>query len=137
MKYFLVVISFLLFFHCAPQNSAAKPTKSTSMKPEKNDDGEWDLIVIDSQYDYFLKSMAKSINMYSENQLKVKNTFLVSEWNSYYFSGRYRNIIESTIDYDPQENYGLKFEYKLYQVFAYVQWKYGLRMNGLSRSDIR
>jgi hypothetical protein len=57
--------------------------------------------------------MAKSINMYSENQLKVKNTFLVSEWNSYYFSGRYRNIVENSIDYDPQENYGLKFEYKL------------------------
>ncbi len=45
------------------------------MKPEKNDHGEWDLIVINSQYDYFLKSMAKSINMYSENQLKVKNAF--------------------------------------------------------------
>ena len=137
MKYFLVLISFLLFSHCASQNSAAKPTESASMKPEKNDDGEWDLIVIDSQYDYFLKSMAKSINMYSETQLKAKNAFLVSEWNSYYFSGRYRNVIESSIDYDPQENYGLKFEYKLYQVFAYVQWKYGLRMNGLSGSDIQ
>ena len=137
MKYFLVLISFLLFSHCASQNSAAKPTESASMKPEKNDDGEWDLIVIDSQYDYFLKSMAKSINMYSETQLKAKNAFLVSEWNSYYFSGRYRNVIESSIDYDSQENYGLKFEYKLYQVFAYVQWKYGLRMNGLSGSDIR
>ena len=137
MKYFLVLISFLLFSHCASQNSAAKPTESESMKPEKNDDGEWDLIVIDSQYDYFLKSMAKSINMYSETQLKAKNAFLVSEWNSYYFSGRYRNVIESSIDYDSQENYGLKFEYKLYQVFAYVQWKYGLRMNGLSGSDIQ
>ncbi len=137
MKYFLVLISFLLFSHCASQNSAAKPTESASMKPEKNDDGEWDLIVIDSQYDYFLKSMAKSINMYSETQLKAKNAFLVSEWNSYYFSGRYRNVIESSIDYDSQENYGLKFEYKLYQVFAYVQWKYGLRMNGLSGSDIQ
>lgn len=137
MKYFLVLISFLLFSHCAPKNSAAKPTEIASMKPEKNDDGEWDLIVIDSQYDYFLKSMAKSINMYSETQLKAKNAFLVSEWNSYYFSGRYRNVIESSIDYNPQENYGLKFEYKLYQVFAYVQWKYGLRMNGLSGSDIR
>ena len=137
MKYFLVLISFLLFSHCAPQNSAPKPNESASMKPEKNDDGEWDLIVIDSQYDYFLKSMAKSINMYSETQLKAKNAFLVSEWNSYYFSGRYRNVIESSIDYDSQENYGLKFEYKLYQVFAYVQWKYGLRMNGLSGSDIR
>lgn len=59
-----------------------------------------------------------------------------NEWNSYYMSGRYRNIIESSIDYSPNENYGLKFEYKLYQVFVYVQWKYKLRMQGLSGADM-
>jgi len=61
----------------------------------------------------------------------------VNEWNSYYYSGRYRNIIESSIDYDPNEKYGLKFEYKLYQVFAYVQWKYGLKLQGLSMTEVR
>lgn len=105
------------------------------MKPKKNDDGEWDLTVIDTQFDYFLNAIAKPMSQYSESYLKTKNTFLVSEWNSYYSSGRYRNVIESSIDYDPKENYGLKFEYKLYQVFAYVNWKYGLRLNGLSGSD--
>lgn len=105
------------------------------MKPSQNDDGEWDLTVIDTQFDYFMSAIAKPISQYSESYLKTKNTLLVSEWNSYYFSGRYRNIIESSIDYDPKENYGIKFEYKLYQVFAYVNWKYGLRMNGLSGSD--
>lgn len=106
------------------------------MKPSKNEDGEWDLTVIDTQFDYFLNAVAKPISQYSESYLKTKNTLLVSEWNSYYSSGKYRNVIESSIDYDPKENYGLKFEYKLYQVFAYVNWKYGLRMNGLSGSDV-
>ncbi|MGS0748048.1 DUF6146 family protein [Halpernia sp. GG3] len=46
-------------------------------------------------------------------------------------------MIESSIDYDPNENYGLKFEYKLYQVFAYVQWKYHLKLNGLSQTEVR
>ena len=77
------------------------------------------------------------MSMYTESYLKTRNQFLVSEWNSYYYSGRYRNVIESAIDYDPNENYGLKFEYKLYQVFAYVHWKYGLRMQGLSATDRR
>ena len=107
------------------------------MKPEKNDDGEWDLEVLDSQWSYFLNAVAKPISMYSENQLRSRNAMLVSEWNSYYFSGRYRNIIESSIEYNPQENYGLNFEYKLYQVFAYVQWKYGLKLNGLSMTEVR
>ena len=127
----------MLALSCSPQNNTANNKENTTIKPEKNEDGEWDIEVLDSQYDYFLNAIAKPMNMYSESYLKNKNTFLVSEWNSYYFSGRYRNVIESSIDYNPQENYGLKFEYKLYQVFAYVQWKYGLKMNGLSQTDVR
>ncbi len=133
LVYFLVL---LFAFSCAPQQQAGDKNE-TVMKPEKNEDGEWDIIVFDSQYDYFLNAIAKPMNYYSESYLKNRNTFLVSEWNSYYYSGRYRNIIESAIEYDPNENYGMKFEYKLYQVFAYVNWKYRLRLNGLSSSEIR
>lgn len=137
MKNLIIILSILFMVQCAPQNKIGSNGESPELKPEKNDDGEWDLQVIDTQFDYYLNAIAKPMNMYSEAYLKSKNTFLVSEWNSYFYSGKYRNVIESSIDYDPQENYGLKFEYKLYQVFAYVQWKYGLRMNGLSQSEMR
>jgi len=136
MKNLIVLFLFALIpYSCFPQNSPKKEEEKSEMKPSKNEDGEWDLTVIDTQFDYFLNAVAKPISQYSESYLKTKNTFLVNEWNSYYSSGRYRNIIESGIDYDPRENYGIKFEYKLYQVFAYVSWKYGLKMNGLSGSD--
>jgi hypothetical protein len=131
----LILMIGLLPFSCIAQTDPKKDEEKSEMKPSKNDDGEWDLTVIDTQFDYFLNAIAKPVNQYSESYLKNRNTVLVTEWNSYYSSGRYRNVIESSIDYDPRENYGLKFEYKLYQVFAYVNWKYGLRMNGLSGSD--
>ncbi|SHG99707.1 DUF6146 family protein [Chryseobacterium oranimense] len=133
----LILLFFLALipFSCFSQDSTKKEEEKSEMKPSKNEDGEWDLTVIDTQFDYFLNAVAKPISQYSESYLKTKNSFLVAEWNSYYNSGKYRNIIESGIDYDPRENYGIKFEYKLYQVFAYVSWKYGLRMNGLSGSD--
>lgn len=136
---FLFLIVLLgLATSCSSQKTIAKDNENqTAIKPEKNDDGEYDLIVIDTQYDYFLNAIAKPMNFYTEEYLKSRNTFLVSEWNSYYYSGKYRNIIESSIDYDQREKYGLKFEYKLYQVFAYVQWKYGLKLNGLSMTDVR
>ena len=130
----LLIIS-LIPFGCPAQNDNKNDKEKSEMKPSKNDDGEWDLTVIDTQFDYFLNAIAKPISQYSESYLKTRNTFLVSEWNSYYSSGKYRNVIESSIDYDPKEKYGNKFEYKLYQVFAYVNWKYGLKMTGLSRSD--
>lgn len=133
--FYLLALLAVFTMSCTPQKP--NPENQTVMKPEKNDDGEWDIDVIDTQYDYFLNAIAKPVSMYTESYLKTRNQFLVSEWNSYYYSGRYRNVIESAIDYDPNENYGLKFEYKLYQVFAYVHWKYGLRMQGLSATDRR
>lgn len=124
-------------FGCLSQQNKSKDKEQHEMKPSKNEDGEWDLTVIDTQFDYFLTAIAKPISQYSESFLKTKNTALVNEWNSYYNTGQYRNVIESGIDYNPREHYGIKFEYKLYQVFAYVNWKYGLKMNGLPGSEIR
>lgn len=133
----LITIFLIAFLplSCFSQSKPNNSDEQSEMKPSKNEDGEWDLTVIDTQFDYFLNAIAKPISLYSESYLKTKNTFLVNEWNSYYNSGQYRNIIESGIDYSPRENYGIKFEYKLYQVFAYVSWKYGLKMKGLSGSD--
>ncbi|MBD8017530.1 DUF6146 family protein [Kaistella pullorum] len=136
MKYILMLFGFLVINACTARPQTASNTENT-IKPEKNEDGEWEIHVLDSQYDYFLNAIAKPMSMYSEGYLKNKNAFLVSEWNSYYFSGRYRNIIESAIEYNPQEKYGMTFNYRLYQVFAYVQWKYGLKMNGLSGAEVR
>lgn len=136
MKKFLFILSFLLILaSCSTQNNANNSTKNDAIQAQKNDDGEYDLEVFDSQFTYFLNAIARPMSMYSEGSLKNRNQFLISEWNSYYVSGRYRNIIESSIDYDPNINYGLKFEYKLYQVFAFVKWKYGLKLNGLSSTE--
>ncbi len=137
MKKLIFVFSILLItLSCSSQNNIANQSKEDHpLQAQKNDDGEYDLEVLDTQFTYFINAIARPMSMYSEGYLKSKNQFLVSEWNSYYFSGRYRNVIESSIDYDPNINYGLKYEYKLYQVFAFVKWKYGLKLNGLSGSE--
>ncbi|MCX8522389.1 DUF6146 family protein [Chryseobacterium formosus] len=134
----LIIILFLIIIptNSFAQNAPKKEKEDTVMKPEKNDDGEWELTVIDTQFDYFMNAVARPISQYSESYLKSRNTMLVTEWNSYFTLGRYRNIVESSIDYDPRENYGIKFEYKLYQVFVYVNWQYKLKMSGLGASDI-
>ena len=125
MKKLILIFGLLLFTASCSTQNIPKEGDKVSMRPEKNDDGEWDIEVLDSQWSYFLNAIAKPMNMYSESTLKARNGMLVSEWNSYYFAGRYRNVIESSIEYTPNENYGILFEYKLYQVFAFVQWKYG------------
>ena len=72
------------------------------------------------------------MNMYTESYLKTEIHF-VNEWNSYYYSGRYRNIIESSIDYSPNENYGLKLNTNSIK-FSFMYNGNKLRMQGLKWS---
>jgi len=102
---------------------------------QQEEDGEWELTVFDSDFDYFLASRARPKSMYTESYLKTRNQALASEWNSYYTSGRYRNIIESGVEYDPNEDYGFDFNYKLFQVFVYTSWKYHIRFYSLPNSE--
>ena len=78
MKKLILIFGLLLFTaNCSTQNIPKEGDK-VSMRPEKNDDGEWDIEVLDSQWSYFLNAIAKPMNMYSESYLKTKNSFLVS-----------------------------------------------------------
>ncbi|MDQ8749068.1 hypothetical protein ATE49_08335 [Elizabethkingia miricola] len=137
MKNFIfIIILSVLTFSCTSRNMTP-PTEGSHQpaKVEKGDDGEWELTVFDTDYENFLLTRARPKSMYTESYLKSRNTILVNEWNSLYMSGRYRNIVESQIDYDPNEKYGMDFEYRLYQVFVYVNWKYGLKLYSLSNVE--
>ncbi|MDO5608051.1 MAG: DUF6146 family protein [Capnocytophaga sp.] len=135
MKNWILVAFIFAMASCGVSKEVSPTADANAIKPEKNEEGEWDLDVLDPQYNYFLNAVARPMNAYTESGLKIRNQTLVNEWNSYFYSGRYPNIIGSSIDYNANENYGLKFEYKLYQVFAYVRWQYGLRLAGLSGVD--
>ncbi|AZI33384.1 DUF6146 family protein [Kaistella carnis] len=133
MKKILFLLCIFLFItNCTTQNKSSNSNSEATIKPELNDDGEYELHVLDSEYDYFLMTKAKPMSFYTEDYLKSRNRLLVSDWNAKYYSGRYRDVIESSIDYDPNINYGLEYEYRLFQVFNYVYWKYGLKLNGIT-----
>ena len=110
-----------------------KPSLATQKKTDSAD--EWEITVFDAEYETFVASRAQPKSMFTESSLKSRNTFLVNEWNNRFYSGVNRNFYEVAIDYDPKENYGLDFEYRMYQFFAYCNWKYGIRFNGLRGID--
>lgn len=110
-----------------------KPSIATQKKTDSAD--EWEITVFDAEYETFVASRAQPKSMFTESSLKSRNTILVNEWNSRFYSGINRNFYEVAIDYDPKENYGLDFEYRMYQFFAYCNWKYGIRFNGLRGVD--
>lgn len=93
---------------------------------EENEEGDYEIIVLDTQYEYFLSAIAKPKNFHTENYYKNRNIIYVNEWNArhnraFAFDS---NLYEVYIDYKPQVDYGLEFEYRLFNFFKFIEWKY-------------
>lgn|SRR5690606_2024939 len=119
-----IFLCFQILTGCSSQLPAT--TESASLAFEKNEEDEYDIIVLDPQYETYLASIAKPMHFYSENYYKNKNQVYVTEWNirhSQPFSYD-PNFYSLRIDYDPNMNYGIKLEYKLYNFFEFIKWKY-------------
>ncbi|MDR1501773.1 MAG: DUF6146 family protein [Prevotella sp.] len=87
----------------------------------------YEAIVMESGYETFLVTQRPK-NFYTESSLKTKNVFLVNEWNYRCDNPMLYSplIYEAKIDYNPQNEYGLDVEYRLYMFFRYMDKKYRL-----------
>jgi len=91
-----------------------------------NDDLEYEIIIIDIGFDTYLHSIARPANYYSQSYYELKNIFYVTEWNIRAGNPmRYDpNLYENQIDYIQGVDYGLDVNYKLYNYFKFVEYKY-------------
>ena len=96
-----------------------------------NDSLEYEIMIIDPGYSYFLNAIARPKGYYSLSYLENKNRFLVSDYNSRVLEpNRFDpSIYEQPIDYDPSINYGYEVNYKLYNYFVYLNREYGQRFS--------
>lgn len=96
-----------------------------------NDSLEYEILIIDPGFSYFLNALAKPEGYHSQSYLENKNQFLVTDYNQRvrmpfrYDSG----IYTQAINYDASVDYGYEVNYKLYNYFAYLAWKYGERFS--------
>jgi hypothetical protein len=132
MKYLIYYLAIGLFlFGCGPTTKTI--TEETQL-PEgavriANDDLEYEIIIIDPGFETYLISNAKPANFYSQSYYETKNKFYVIEWNIRAKNPlRYNpNIYENVIEYDFNIDYGLDVNYKLYNYFKFVEYKYQQR----------
>ena len=93
---------------------------------------EYDLIIIEPGFNYWLKSTAKPEGFYNQSYLENKNFRYVTEWNqrvaqpSHYSSKLY----ELHINYQNDIDYGYELNYKLYNYFIYFQNTYKQNLLG-------
>lgn len=97
-----------------------------------NKELEYEVIIIEPGFDYWLASTAFPRRYYSQSYLENKNSFYVTEWNNRVMQPqRYPpNLYEMTINYDPNINYGYEVNYLIYNYMIYFQNKYNQRLFG-------
>ena len=91
-----------------------------------NDSLEYEIIIIDPGFSYFLNAVAQPEGYYSQDYLENKNQFLVADYNARVRQPfRYDpKIYELEINYDPNIDYGYEVNYKLYNYFVYLSRKH-------------
>jgi hypothetical protein len=84
------------------------------------DSVEYCLIIIDSGFDTWLATKP-SKNFYSNNYYIQKNRFYVDEWNLRYSTENNNGLYDNYIDYNPDADYGIDINYRLYYYFKYFE----------------
>jgi len=129
--YIAVTITFLIV-SCGTQNKTVTAAEVQNEEPVRiaNDSLEYEVIIIDIGFYNYLNSIALPMNYYSQDFLETRNQFYVTEWNMRAQNpSRFNpNIYENIIDYQPNVNYGLEVNYKLFWYFQFAQRKYRMRL---------
>ena len=100
-----------------------------------NDSLEYEILIIDPGFATFLASKALPEGHYSLNYLENKNQFLVADYNQRVDQpfNYNRNIYEQKINYSPNIEYGYEVNYKLYNYFVYLTYRYNQRFSVSTR----
>lgn len=128
---YTILLSGFLIVSCGTPKNTVATTNNQKEKPVRiaNDSLEYEIMIIDIGFTSYLVT-AKPMSYYTQSYLETRNRIYVTEWNI-----RARNLIrynaniyENVIDYQPNIDYGLEVNYKLYQYFQFAQRKYKMRL---------
>ena len=128
--FFLLSITF--FIACGTYSNSTN--KTTTIKEEPvviaNEALEYEIIIIDQGFTSYLNSIARPMSYHSKMYLQNKNRIYVAIWNSRARNlTKYNpNIYENVIEYEPNVDYGLEVNYKLYWYFKFAEQKYKMRL---------
>ena len=127
--YTIAIVSFLIVGCGTQQTTTSNEDKEEPVRIA-NDSLEYEIMIIDPGFTSYLVT-AKPESFYSQSTLESKNRIYVMEWNNRYRNpSRFNsNIYENEIDYQPNIDYGMEVNYKLYQYSQFAQKKYKMRLS--------
>jgi hypothetical protein len=133
----LLVTIGLFFWACGSSPINKKGTEKEEPVVIANDSLEYQIIIIDPGFNYFLNAIAQPEGFYSQNYLEARNRAWVITWNLRFQNPQQFNesIYENRVDYQPHIDYGYEVNYKLFNYFLFAQQKYKMSLGGGFRTD--
>ncbi|KAB1069151.1 hypothetical protein F6U93_05205 [Tamlana haliotis] len=138
MKYTLYIILVASsIFSCnttksitSKQNENLEALKDNDTVTIANEEAEYEIIIIDPGFNYWVASQAKPRGYYSQTYLENRNQIYVIEWNQRVLQPqRYSpSLYELQINYNQVTDYGYEVNYLLYNYFIYFQLTYKQRL---------
>ena len=116
----------MLIIACSPAKQVSKT--SATLAQVSQDSTEYELIVTDIRFDPWYQLNYSEAKDRTEEYYRSKNIIAVVNWNEYYRLGKYINVIDSEINYQPGVDYGMELNRKLYWYFRFVQEEYGVKV---------
>jgi hypothetical protein len=97
-------------------------TKKVAIKAEtvSTDSLEYRLIILDPGFETWLSNKPGK-NFYSNDFYRMKNRFYVAEWNIRYMTSNKDGLYDNSIDFNPDTDYGIDINYRLYYYFLYFE----------------
>lgn len=135
----IVGVILITFSGCNSTKKAVEPTelekKAFSQKEGDtieiaSDKTEYQIIIIEPGFNFWLQSIARPEGYYSQSWLENRNQIYVINWNQrVLLPSQYDpSLYMLQIDYSADIDYGYEVNYKLYNYFIYFQRKYKQRL---------
>lgn len=116
----------LVAWACSPSKNAV--TTSAVVNKSSEDSTIYELIIENVHFDHWYLIRYSPAKDHSEEYYRQKNIIAVSNWNEFYRQGRFRNVINSYIDYWPNISYGMELNRKLFWYFTFVKEEYKIKL---------
>lgn len=133
--YILLICGFAISCNTTKRVSSVNPETLEKAKLNdtvsiSNNDLEYEIIIIEPGFNFWLLSQARPEGFYSQNYFENRNQQYVIEWNQRVLQPQRfdPNLYELQIDYQPGIDYGYEVNYKLYNYFIYFQLTYNQRL---------
>ena len=125
--YYLIILPLAFLLYNIPVFAQDDQLDKTKIEINSADSIEYDLLVFDPKFDTYLATVPYSKEFYSNEYYRSWNILYCAEWNSRHQNiARYGDFYETHIDYDQSIDYGIDFNFKLYQYFQFIEKEYGI-----------